>query len=465
MPLMLSFLLIPASGFAQETWTLKQCIQHALNNNLQLQQLKLTSKTGELDYRQSKNNFLPIVNGSAAYGYNFGRALDPTTYSFSTENISYNSLGLNASLDLFNGFQNKNTLKQNAMQMDLNQLNFDATEDDIALAVCSAYLQVILAEEQEKVLREQAELTIGQKSQMEKMVRAGTLAQGDLLDLDAQMANEQLSIVTAQNAVATAYQSLQQLMEYYPDEPFLVDASSADMPSAEELATISADRVYESAASNRPEIKAAELQSRIAEQQIAVANGAKYPQLSLVGNLRTNATSVGVEIVGNEEILLPLQTTTGETFFISQSAPLTESAGFPQQWSDNFNSYVGLNLNIPIFNQGRVNTSIKRAEMNMANTHIAQKQSRNQLRNEINNAYLAATAAAKSYEASKSNIAALKQAFDQAEKKLNLGMINTFEYNTAKNRLAVAELNQSSARMELIFRVKILDFYQGKELY
>ncbi len=458
------FIAVQSGLLAQEEWSLQKCIDYAHKNNLQLQQIKLTGQIGEINHKQSKANFLPSVNGSASYGYSLGRALNPTTYSFSNRNIASTSLSLNASLNLFSGFQNKNTLKRTAMENELNDLLSEDAEQDISLAVCSAYLQVILATEQRKVIQEQANLTIEQRQQMQKMVEAGTLAQGDLLDLDAQIASDSANLVTADNAIATAYQSLQQLMEYYPDEAFTVVQPKLSTVSSAELEAMSSQQLYENALGHRPEIKSADLQIQIAEKNIDISNAAKYPRLSLNGNVSTNATSLGTKVVGSEPFETPVFTTDGEVFYIQNTIPVTEKASYPSQWSDNYNSYIGLSLAVPIFNQNRVQNSAQIAELNVANSRVLEKQARNQLRNDINTAYLAAVSAAKSYEASQSSIKALKLAFEQAEKKLNIGMINSYDYNTAKNRLAVAELNESAAKYELLFRMKILDFYTGQPL-
>ncbi len=449
--------------FGQESWSLDQCIQHALKNNIQLQQLDFNKEISRIDFEQSKRDVLPNLNGSARYGYNFGRSIDPTTYNFSTESITTNGLSLNSNFNLFNGFQIKNAIKASEMQYELADINKKATEEDISLAVFSAYLAILQTTEQLKVLNNQIKLSQDRLTQMEKMVKAGVMPKGDLYDIESQIANEELNITNAENSLQQGYLNLYQLIEY-TDDGFLIEIPDVELPPAEEVQNLSSKAIYTSSLGIRPEIKAAELQGQIADQQIEIAEGAKYPNVSLNGTIGTNGSSLGVRNIGTETVDVPLFELDGQTVFVPQTVPIFEDANVIQQWSDNLNAYIGINVSVPIFNNGRVNSNVKRAEINAQNARLSGQIAKNNLRKEVEDAYYNLIAAAKSYEAAQTNVTALQNAYQQAEKKFNLGVVNAFEYNSAKDRLAIGELNLQSAKYNYVFRLNILRFYKGEKL-
>lgn len=420
------------------TMSLKECIERAKENNLQLKQGDFNKKLAEINLKDAEGNRLPNLNASANLGVNSGRTLDFTTYELVSQTIGSNSLSLNSSMPIFNGFQIKNTIEQRELEIEESGLTNETLVYNISLNVLSAYLQVVIAQEQIGILEKQVELSKANYEQSQKLVRAGVLPQGDLLDIEAQMANEELTVINAQNNLEAAYLALGQLLEYY--EPFKIVAPSIKSPSNKELEQNSPFTIYNDALKDFPAIRRDSLSTLISQKQVMVAEGGKYPTLNLGGSVTSRYSTAGTIIATGEK------------------------ASLIRQWNDNLGLGLSLNLNVPIFNGYQVNNRIQRAEINVLNTRMNQQITKNNLRRDIEAAYQQARAAAKRYESSTVSLVAQRKSFEHAEKRLKLGMINSLDFTRAKNNLLVAELSQQQAKYEYFFRLKILDYYQGKPL-
>ena len=184
----------PSIGHAQEssTWTLKQCIDYAIENNIQIKQTRLGVQMAAANLVQSKANLLPKVNANATHGYNFGRSVDPFTNDFVTQKIQSNSFSLSGNLTLFDGMTNYNTVKQKEEDWQAAKYDSDKATNDITLAVAGSYLEILFNRELQEVARTQVILTKGQLERMEKLVKAGSIPRGDLLEIEAQYSIDEL---------------------------------------------------------------------------------------------------------------------------------------------------------------------------------------------------------------------------------------------------------------------------------
>lgn len=453
---------------AQESlpWSLQKCINFAKQNNIQLKQLALQKESSAVNLDQSKANMLPNVNGNANYGLNYGRSIDPTTNAFATQASQAAQLSLNSSIILFNGFQRKNTIEQRNMEYTLAQLDIDAANNNVELSVLQAYTQILLSEEQLLVLQEQAALTRSQYDQMQKMINAGVVAAGDILDIEAQIANDEFNIVNAENAVAAAYLALAQTLNYY--ENIRVLKPMVELPSVAEFNLRPVDMVYENALIAMPQIKSAEMRQQVAEQRLKVARGAKYPVVSLAANLNSRYSSlsrdfiVRTDTVGFEQA--PLITGNGDSVF--SLTPIFDTPNVPllEQLNENFGGFLGVNINIPIFNNFQVKNAIQLSEIDIRNNRLMYEMEQNNLRQAVEQAWLETKAAAKRYEASQTSVSTSQELLSQMERRLQLGAVSAFDYLITQNRLTTAELNLQSAKYEYFMRLKILDFYEGKPI-
>jgi outer membrane protein len=459
------FFLTHTALYAQngEIWSLKKCLNYAQEHNLQLKQLNLQTQSAGINEWQSKKNRLPNLNGGASTGINLGRSIDPTTNSFNTQATAAAQLSLNSSITLYNGGLLKHTIEQRGMELQLAKLQTEEAANNLQLNILGAYLQILLSEAQVGVLDKQAQLTQDQYKQIEKLVQAGTLPAGNLLDIEAQIATDKLNRVNGKNAVASAFLNLQQLLEYY--QKFDIERPKAPEPNEADLAGRNPETTFQQALNTQPSLKRSTLQTSIAQQRLKLINANKYPIVSLNANLSTRYSSLAQRLASQTPIGLaqaPLVTESGETIF----SPLFDYEKTPlfSQLTDNWGGYLGVSVTIPIFNQYQVKNNYALAKINIQNSEINEQSAKNQLRQRIEQAYLDAYAALERYRSTQTSIEALQKSLTHTEKRYNVGLANSFDYTNAKNRLATAELNLETTKFDYLFRLKIIDFYEGKPI-
>lgn len=424
--------------FSQNPWNLKQCIEYALENNIQVKQQELNVKMNENQVTRAKYNAFPNLNASANHNYSFGRAIDYGSNTVS-QDLEATSFSINSSVSLFNGFQITNTKKQEQLNLSAALSDVEKLKNNIALNIAAAYLQILFNEEMLETAEGQKELTMLQVERTRQLVNAGSLPERNLLEIEAQLASDEMQIVNAQNQLDLSYLTLTQLLELKSPEGFSI--LKPDLSDFKE--TIPADspvNVFEQAQQILPQIKGASLRVQSAQQGVEIAEGGQYPRLSLSTSYSSGARRY---LKGN---------------------PLTADDPFMEQIRDNTSATVGLSLSIPIFNGWQVKTSISNAKVNLENAQLNLELEKNLLYKDIQQAYADAVAAQKKYDATGKNVDALQEAFRSAEQQFTLGLVNSVEYTTSKTRLNQAQADMISAKYEFIFKSKILDFYQGQPL-
>lgn len=453
---------------AQEVkiWTLEECINYALDHNVNIKKQYLNVNFQEEVLNQSKLGILPNVNAFASHGYNWGQRVDPFTNEFATDRVRSNNLYLQGDLNLFSGMQQLNTIKKNKINLNKAQYDADYYKDDISISVATEYLQTLYFLEYVTMARNQIEITNQQVDRTLKLVEAGTLAKGDLLTIEAQQASEELSLVEAENNLSLSYLNLTQLLELPTTEGFEIEKPELGLVEQTELFT--PKKIYNQALENRPEIKSAELNVESSVTDLKIAKGAYYPRLSLSGSLGSGysgANQIGEDIFTyNPQIG---QTASGEAVFPNE--PLTGYGSFNpkpfnDQLSDNLNETVGFNLSIPIFNGWSSRSNVAQAKIGIENANLDLQLQKNNLYKTIQQAYNDAMAANNKNRAAQKKVHATSESFKYAEQKFNIGLINSVEYNDAKKEYnnALSELIQ--AKYDYVFRTTVIDFYLGKPL-
>lgn len=468
------FLLFSITLQAQDTntqkWSLDSCISYALRKNLQLKINELGIQNSEVALKQSKDNRLPDLNGSVSHFYNWGRSIDPFSNSFVNQRIQTNNFSLSSSTTLYSGSRLKNTIEQNELQIQADKLNFGQSQNDLMLNIASNYLQVILNQEITENARRQKVNTKAQYDQTEKLVEAGVLPRANLYDLEAQLAADQQQIILAENNLMLAKLQLRQLMQLPPTESFEIVVPEIGDPSAI-LDAKNPYQIYQIAETTQPNIKGADVNIEVAQKGIDIAEAGKIPTLSLIAGAGANYTSN--QRVRTDFTQSPTITGVDTIGFVIGSNDLvarpdvefpTETFGFFNQLNESFRYNVGLNLQIPIFNRFQVDNNIQRAEIQAQNAKLNAELVRTQLYQTIEQAYISARAAKASFEASQQRVKALEENVRVMEKRLAAGAANSTEYTVVKNNLAVAQADLLRAKYEFIFRIKVLEFYEGKEL-
>ena len=285
---MLGILIFSASGwvFSQENiWTLEECINHALERNITINQRKLNNELSEINLDQSKADLFPNLTASGSQSWNFGRSVDPYTNDYVSTNVGSNNFSLSTNVTLFDGMQNLNTIKKNQIDVQSGNLDLEKTKNDIILSVTQAYLQVLFAYEQVENTLLRLESTAAQVDRTQKLVNAGSSAEGELFKINSQLATDQYSLVNAENQLSISKVNLMQIMELPVEDEFDVVIPEFEIETIRIAFSGSANEIFRKALEIQPEIESSELQVASAEQSLKIAKGGLYPRLSLSGSL------------------------------------------------------------------------------------------------------------------------------------------------------------------------------------
>ena len=452
---------------AQQPWSLEDCIQYAMENNIQIKQSVLNTEYNENLLKQSKLGQIPSLSGSANYSFSWGRALDQTTYQFTDDQqINSISMGISSRANLFSGLQVRNTILQNELNLMASYEDVQKVKNDISLNIAAAYLSIMFNQELLAVTLSQLEITGQQVERTNTMVEAGKLARGNALELQAQFASEELNVVNAENQLAISLLNLQQILDLPIDSAFEVLIPDLADPD-ETPPLINALEVYRIAEQNMPEIKSAMLNLESAEKGLAIAKGGRSPQLYLSANYNSGYSDIRQQVVdlGPPQQLPIGETVSGEgVLSYPQEMPIYGAYPFFEQVRDNTSAGIGLGLSIPIFNGWTINTNIANARIMHENAQLDLQSQKLTLYASIQQAYADALAALKKFNATQQALISMEESFKYTEKKFEVGLVNTVDYNMSKNQLIATQSDLLQAKYDFIFRTKILNFYQGEPI-
>ncbi|MFZ9145111.1 MAG: TolC family protein [Aquirufa sp.] len=412
--------------------SLTKAVEIALQHNLNVKSYEVSLRNAQLQFQQSKNNALPNLSANINQSASFGRSINPFTNGYDSRNINYNNLGLNAGMLLFNGGQIRNTVLQNDYNLKASQEDLASIKENISLQVVLAYLAILNSEDQLSIAKTQTEITKLQITRTEKLVNAGSLAPSNLLDLKAQLASEESNVVNFQSSLDLNKLTLIQLLIDSSITAIELHRIQVPAPSTSGYDTGIED-LYAKALAIQPLVKAADLRVQSALKGISVAKAGTLPTLSFSASMSAN-----------------------------QSNALTMS--YFDQLNNTQNKVLSVGLNIPIFTRFAAKTRIAQASLQRENASIEAAKARQNLRQNIEQAYVNLNNAAMKYEAGLSQVSALEESFRAAESRFGAGTIDFVSYNLQKTNLDKARLSLIQSKYDFVFRTKILDFYQGKSL-
>lgn len=430
---------------AQDIWSLEKCVSYAMQNSLNIKQSQVSVAQAELGEDASKYARLPNLNASSNYGYQFGRTIDPVTNSFVDLNVGSNTWSLNSNVVVFNGGRINNTIKQSEFDTQAARSDMQQMQNDIALNVANAYLNVLFSEERLTNAKRQLALSEAQLEQTNRLIQAGSIPENDKYDILANIAQNDQAIVVQQNNVELAFLNLKQLLQLDPNTDLKIERPEINIPENTETDVLALNTVYATALNSQPFVRADEMRLRSAETGVDIASANFYPQLSLFGSVDTRFSTEGRRLVSTNPI----------TF---------DDSPYFNQLEDNLGQSVGLSLRIPIYNNHTTKINVQRAELGITNAQITAERNKQNLKVDIQNSIANAKAAKKQLDAAQRTRDALRIAYENAEKRLNLGAVNTFQLTTAKNNLDNSEVDYIIAKYDYLFKLKIVDFYQGKPI-
>jgi len=459
-------------SYTQEnTWTLDACIQHALDRNITINQKKLNNELSEITLDQSRADLLPNLTASGSQSWNFGRSVDPYTNEYVSTNVGSNNFSMSTSVTLFDGLQNINSIKKNQIDVQSGSLDLEKTKNDIILSVTQAYLQVLFAYEQVDNALNRIESTVSQVERTQKLVNAGSSAEGELFKINSQLASDQYSMVNAENQLSMSKVNLMQIMELPVEEEFEIVVPDFDIETIGIAFPESSDEIYVKAMEIQPEIESSELKVASAEQSLKISKGALYPRLSLSGSLSSGYSNARTfrqygEPVSEIQEVGYLQSDPSE--LVVTDRMYTPSSlidyGFGDQIRDNLSESVRLNLSIPIFSRFQVKNNISRSKINVETAELNKQNTENQLRKTIEQVYNDLVSTSKNYDAAVEQLKSLERSYNDTERKYELGMVNATDYLIEKNNFENSRYSLSRAKYEYIFTYKILEFYQGNPI-
>lgn len=463
----LSALIISQGAYSQtaNVLTLKQCVETAIANNLQVKQSEVQMQNALINFKQAKDDRLPDLFANLNHGINHGRSIDPFTNSYVNQNITYGNYNLGSGITLFNGFQIKNFIKQNSLAYEASKLELQTAKDNLTLNVILAYLQILNNEDQLQQSKNQAALTRKQAERLEILNKEGTIVPAQLYELKGQLANDELAVTNNENAVELAKLTLSQLMNISYNKNIEIEKLTAENYTMNYDGD--PDKIYQSALSNLAQIKAATFRKQSAESAVSVARARFYPQVGLSGGLYTNYSSAAQTSIFTNSILVPsgdFVTVNGNQIPVitTKSNFTSQKINYFNQFNNNYSTSLNLNIRIPIFNGFRAKNNVALAKNDLRNNQLLEDIAKTQLRQSVEQAFLNMSSASKRYQTLLQQVSDFAEAFRQADVRYNVGASNQIDYLIAKNNLDRANINLISAKYDYIFQTKILDYYQGK---
>ena len=468
----LVFVFLFCLSFAQsgkKVYTLKECIEIALQNNLTVKRSALGLRGADITLDQSRYTMLPSLNVSGSGGANFGRSIDPTTNLFIDQQINNANANANASLLLFNAFRVMNTIKQSVNDKAAAENDLAKAKNDVILSVITFYTSVIFNQELLQNAQFQLKTTQQQLERTKKLEQAGSVPLGNVLDLEAQNATNELNLIQRENNYNLSLLQLKQSLQLPASTQMEVEIPEL---SVEDLSLDqTTEQIYDIAKQNLPEIKAAVFRTESANFALKAARGSLYPRLNLNASAFTNYSSAAklfqngvvdpspvIGYLGND------QTQVVRSFRPTTIGGEVVEKPFSNQISDNIAQSVSIGLTIPVFNAFNARANVLRNKVTKEQAFINLTDVENRLRQAIETAHNDATAAAKTYASSAKAVKAREEAFRMTKQRYDAGASNYVDYQVSENNLFQAKSDQVRAKYDLIFKKKVLDFYQGKPI-
>ena len=457
-----------ATATAQQKWNLRTIVDYAMANNINVKLTDVQARNAALTYKQSKLSLYPNLNFSGSLGLNSGSNQDPTTFSRITQTYLSSGLQLQSSADIFNFYSKQNTIAANEWELQAARANVDKVKNDIALTAANAYLQILLSLEQQKITEVQIQQTQAQLTNTQKLVKAGSLPELNATQLEAQLALDSVNYITAKGTVVQNILNLKSYMNIDAAADFVVDTPPVESIPLEPIAELLPENVYALALNNQPLQKYNELKLKAAEKFKAAARGQMYPSFALYGSLGSNYNNQSQQFIGITPIVGGFEpigsVSVGGTNYVVNAPTFQQNfkkVNFPNQLSDNFRQSFGLSVSVPIFSGGSLRTNYEKSKLNIESLGLQKNLDDQTLKQNIYAAYNSVLIALEKFNASSKSVALNEKTYNFAQKRFDVGILNTYDLITTQNNLLRSKLEYTLNQFDYVFKMKVLEFYKG----
>ena len=435
----LSILLTGTAAWGQKVWTLQECLDYALANNIQLQQKRITAASDHEDVLQSKAALFPSVSFSTNQNASWRPFAETTinlaggTMTTNKNSVSYNgSYGINANWTVWNGNRNTNTIKQNKLTEKMAELGIEQQANSIQEQIAQLYVQILYEREAVRVCQEIIKSSMMQRDRAKTMVEVGSLARVDLVQLEAQVSQDQYSLVQAQSQLSNYQLQLKQLLEIHDEEAF--EVAVPEVTDAQVLSVLPNEQaVYNAALESRPEIQSSKLNVESSELAINTARAGYKPTVSMTAGIGSNNSS-------------------------------GQHTDFFKQVKTNMNNSLGLSVSVPILDNHQTRTNIRKAKYALQTSELNLQEQQKQLYSTIENYWLNATTSQQQFIAARKNVKSMQESYDLVTEQFNLGLKNIVELTTGKNNLLQAEQQLLQSKYTALLNSAMLKFYAGESI-
>ncbi len=450
-------------------WSLQRCVQFALDHNISIKQDSLTARLARYTLQQSQLSQLPTLNANGSYGRSMGRSINPTTNQFVDAGYNFLSISGNSNLLLFGGLQLRNSILRNRYSLLAELADLDQLKDDVSLNVANSFLSALLMQGQVNVSQNQVELTKARLAQTKAFADAGRLPELDVAQLESQLATDSSSLINAIANYNASILDLKALLNLDFSTPFTLEVPNVQVGDQLQVAAMQPEEIYGKARGHFGSIQGAIYRVNAADKGVKAAKGGLYPQLSLGYQLGDNwasnyqnytQTPTGryeqIPLYGPDSTLLP----------VFQPGYVTKATDIPfrTQLDNNLRHSVFISLNVPIFNGWQSQYNLRQSKINLAQSQWSRYNAELTLKQNVYKAHNNALNAIQKYYAAKRAEEAAQRALDFARKRYDLGLTSTVDLLVIQNQQFNASANLVSAKYDLIFKLKVIDYYLGKEL-
>ena len=450
----------------QKKWTIQECVEFALKNNISIKQSELDIKSANIDKKLAIGSFLPTLSADASHSWNIGLNQNITTGLLENQTTQFTSAGVNSSIIIYNGLENQNRLRRAKMEQLASQYKLTKMQDDISLYVANAYLDIHFNKENLKVQQAQADYNEKQLTRTQELVDAGSVPKGDLLDMKATIASGKQKIVAAENSLLISKLSLAQLLRLDDFQNF--DIADVNMDAkASSVMNETPDAIVDKAKQIRMEIKIAQANLDIAQRDIKIAKGALQPRLigfysfSSRVSYANRVTGIQLNTANPTTVIGQVEGTGQNVIQPNYDAVFGNPRPFFDQFSDNKGHNFGLQLNVPILNGFSARGNVERSKVNFERTKNAFDQANLDLETNVYKAITDAKGALKTYESSLSTLDARQEAFNYAKEKYAVGLMNAFDFNQSQTIFVTSQSDAIRAKYDYIFKMKVVELYFG----